>query len=297
MSRDTAANSSDAPGDRSLTTPNRLAETWRFWVSGNPALHRELLLSDNRNRRQTRPVGRVMEALAWVGLLLLLATYGVVLWWLGRPDRDPMDARALLMAACVAYLALVTLALPASAATAITGERERENWQELLLTSLKPGQLVAAKFLASLRGAGVLLLVVLPVLLAGLHAARASAEHWGELFAVLASAPVLVTAVSLWLSGRCRRSRNAVVWSYLFAVITFWGSLVSFSPLAVRGENLWWYLSPAWQAALLSWAEPQRSPLGFPLVPEWLWFVLFCIWASALCLALLTRRVAGWAQR
>lgn len=303
MSQDRDKNSLPAPGAQSLptdhrplTAPPRLAESWRYWVSANPALHRELLLGDSRSRRQAAPTRRLLEILSWLGLLLVLTTYGVVLWWLGRPDRDPLDARIVLMTACVAYLALVTLAIPASAATAISGEGERENWQELLLTALHPRQLVVAKFLSALRSAGALWLAALPVLLTSLHAGRLPGAHWGELLLLLAAAPVLVTAVSLWLSARCRRSRNAVTWAYVLVGITFWGSLAAYSPLALRGENLWWYLSPAWHAALLCWAEPNRSPLAVPLLPEWLWFVFFCATVSALCLALLVRRVAGWTQ-
>lgn len=255
------------------------------YVWDNPALAREW--------SQRRGAGRGREPLRWAGLAALLLGYAVALHWLSAPGRSPWEARAFLLGASLLYLLLVTVAVPGPAAGAVGLERERQTWQALLLTALQPSQLVAAKFLVALWPAARALALLAPLLLAGLHAARLGPEHAAAMGLVLLAAPTAVSAVSLWLSGRCRRTLTAAVLAYLLTGVLFWGTLAWAPSLYLRGENPWWYASPAWQVALLCLAEPSRSPLALPLLPEWAWFLLGCAAVSALALALLTRRIAA----
>lgn len=259
-----------------------------YWLWDNPALHREWSGQSGQGRRRTA----LGEAVAWLGLVVLLAVYGAAAWWLCRPERNPWQARSFLLTACVAYFALVHILVPGPAAGAISGERERETWQGLLLTALRPSQIVAAKYVAALRPAGALLLGFLPVLLPTAHAARLPFTHFLPLVLVLVLAPAGVAALALWLSGRFRRTRVAGSIAYVVVALGFWAALIWFGPWAVRGENFWWYLSPVWQAAVLCLAEPLGSPLARPLLPEWAWFALLSVALTAACLGLLTRRIA-----
>lgn len=258
------------------------------WLWENPALRREWSGQSGQGRKRT-PLG---EALAWVGLALLLAGYAGSMFWLSRPERNPWQARSFLLVVSTVYLALVHILVPGPAAGAISGERERETWQGLLLTALRPSQIIAAKYVAALRPAGFLLLSLLPLLLAGAHAGRLPFSQWFPLLLVLAAAPAGVAALALWLSGRYRRTRVAGSIAYVLVALGFWASLAWFQPWAPRGENLWWYLSPVWHVALLCVAEPQASPLALPLLPEWTWFVLGALALSAGCLTLLVRRIS-----
>jgi hypothetical protein len=52
-------------------------------------------------------------------------------------------------------------------------------------------------------------------------------------------------------------------------------------------------VSPAWQASLLILASSHPSPLALPLLPEWAWFLLLSLGATALFCWLLVRRVAA----
>lgn len=259
------------------------------WLWDNPALSRERTMREGHRRRR----GVWPEIGAWVGLAAALALTAGSAWWLALPERNPWQSRTFLAGLAALYLLGVALLVPGAAASAISGERERETWQELLLTRLHPWQVVSAKLLSALRPAAYLLAAVLPALLAGAHAGRLALDHLLLLLLVLAVAPVGIAGLCLWLSGRLRRTRIAVTVAYVLTGLLFGASLAWYPHLLVRGENLWWYASPVWHAAVLCLAEPTLSPLARPLLPEWAWCVLFYGGLAAVTLALTARRIAG----
>src|SRR4029077_6659809 len=111
------------------------------------------------------------------------------------------------------------------------------------------------KYLIALRpGIGAFGLI-LPVLIMGEHAARLSLDRALLLLLVLAATPLPVAAGSLWLSARCRRTAMAASAAYFATAVALWGTLAAFPPLYAGREALWWYASPAWQAAVLCLAE------------------------------------------
>lgn len=254
------------------------------WLWANPVLRRELA-------QGRRPSTRLGAAVRWLGLALALLAYGAGAYWLSRGERSPWEARAFLLGLCLLYLLWLTVAAPGPAATRISGEREQRTWQALLLTALRPSQVVAAKLLASLRPSLVALGQFLPLLLMSTHAGLLPATRLAQILSVLLAAALGVVAMALWLSGRCLRTRNAVLLAYLLTGLDIWGALACSPNQLIRGENLWWYVSPAWQVAILCLAEPGRSPLARPLLPEWAWFLLGWAALSGLSLALLTRRI------
>lgn len=258
------------------------------WLRDNPALAREETMRQGQRRRR----GVWPEIGAWVGVVAALALAAGSAWWLTRPERNPWQSRTFVAGLCAAYFLLVALLVPGPAASSISGERERETWQELLLTRLRPWQVVWAKLLSQLRVPAFLLAGVLPALLMGAHAGRIPPDHLLWMLAVMVVAPVGITALSVWISGRIRSSRVAMTLAYLCTGLLFGASLAWSPQLLVRGENLWWYLSPVWHTALLSLGAPGLSPLARPLLPEWLWCVLFYGGLAALTLALTARRVA-----
>jgi len=256
------------------------------WLWANPVLRREW-------RSDRRPPTRLTDAASWLGLLFLLGLYAGAAVWLAREERSPWEARAFLLGACLLYLLGISILAPGMAATRISGERERRTWQALLLTSLHPTQVVAAKLLASLRPPLKLLGLWLPLLVMGVHAARLPPSRLLLILIVLLAASCAVAAGSLWLSGRCRRSRTAAALAYFVTGSCFWAALTTSPAHMSRGENMWWYISPAWQAAVLCLAEPGPSPLARPLLPEYAWFLLGCAAVTGLSLTLLTRQVAA----
>src|SRR5262249_7247616 len=207
-------------------------------------------------------------------------------------DRSPWEARALLLGICLLYLLWVSVIVPGPAAMSISGERDRRTWEALRLTSLRPSQIVAGKLLARLWPAALALVALLPLLLMGAYTALLSVSRLMLILIVLLVSPVPMAAMALWLSIRFRRTRTAVVLAYVVTGLVFWGALTGWPLFSLRGENLWWSLSPAWQAAILCLAEPGRGPMARPLLPEWAWFLLGSAALTGSALTLLTRRAA-----
>jgi hypothetical protein len=255
------------------------------WLWANPVLRREWARGRPETRR--RAVG------SWLGLSVVLTTYAAAAWLLSREERSPWEARAFLLALCLLYLLWVNVVAPGPAALRISGEREARTWQALLLTALRPSQVVSAKLLVSMWAPALALGRFLPLLVMGAHAARLPAHRLAILLLVLMGAAAAAVSMALWLSGRCRHSRVAVALAYLLTTFFFWGAAAgSPSPLG-HWQNLWWYLSPVWEVAVLCLAEPRLLPSARPLLPEWAWFLLACGVTTGLAVTLLIRRVAA----
>lgn len=222
---------------------------------------------------------------------MLCAAYLGAAWWLSQPDLSPGPARSLLVSVALGYLLLVSVLLPGRAAALLNRERVQERWQELRLTSLEPAQIAVAKLLQAVFPAFWLLMAALPVLLMAAHAGRVTPDHFLLLLGVLTAAALTIATFALWAAVQFRGSSAALVVAYGVTGACCWGALAWHAPSYVRGENLWWYLSPAWHAALLCLAEPTASPLALPLLPEWAWFLLGSAGLTSLCFGLLTRRL------
>jgi hypothetical protein len=229
---------------------------------------------------------------SWLGLLLALAAYAAGAYWLSREQRSPWEARAFLLGLCLLYLLWINLVVPGPGAARISGERERRTWQPLLLTALRPSQVVSAKLVVSIWPAVAALGVLMPLLIMTIHAARLPALRLPLIAGVLLAASVTAAALALWLSGCCRQTRTAIGLAYLLTAFFFWSALCGSPPHLGRVSSLWWYASPVWQTAVLCLAEPRRIPLGHPLLPEWAWFLLGCGAVTAGSMALLVRRIA-----
>jgi len=262
---------------------------FRKWVGDNPALQREWQLL----RRGQRPGEADRRLGPWVGLAATVSVYALAAWWFSQSNVTPWQARSALFVVSLVYLLLLGLLLPGHAVNLLVREKRQERWQELLLTTLEPSQIVAAKLLAAVHPALTSLVVLLPVVLMGAHASRLPPDGLLLLLCVLAFSGPPIAALGLWLGLRMRQGRSALLMAYLLTNLSFWGTLVWFEPWYARGENLWWYASPAWQAALLILASTNASPLALPLLPEWAWFFLWCLGLTSLFAWLMSRRVAA----
>ncbi len=208
-----------------------------------------------------------------MGAVALALVYQGWALWFAAPDMNPWHARSAVALLAVLHLLLLTLWLPGPAAVSLARDRESGALQALLLTALTPAQIVAARWLVGTAPTALSLVALAPLLWIAGHAARFPPGRLVLLALVLLAAGAGITAASLWLSARLRPARVAVVAAYALTAVGCWGTLVPFRPLEIRGENLWWLLSPVFQVAWLCLAEPVGAPLVLPVLPEWGFFL------------------------
>ena len=254
-------------------------ETWNLktgarvgdWFRDNPLLQPSRVGS-------RRPLSGVM-----LGALVLLYLGAAV--WLA--SATPMRGRELLLVLSALYLLMVAAAIPGRGAAALSGPQQRETLEELMLTRLRPSQVVFGKLAAVLFPAAACLATLLPVLVMAMHASGLPREQAVPLLLILAVTPVPVAAVGLWLSISCRKSVVATAFAYVLTALVFGATLAS-APVTPTEDNPWWHCSPVWQTLHYALGEPARAG-----TPEWAVYSAACIALAGFCLWRLARRVGS----
>jgi ABC-type transport system involved in multi-copper enzyme maturation permease subunit len=135
----------------------------------------------------------------------------------------------------VAYVLLFNLLVgPVFSAGSITQERERQTLGLLLTTLLRPGKIVFAKLLASLRVSTVLtFLLTEQLLLAYVLIPELRGRFWTYFIflAIIAVTCLATSTIGLLCSSLSRRTAVSMILTYLFLLVLFAG------PVGVR-----WYL-------------------------------------------------------
>ena len=128
-----------------------------MYLPENPVLQRELVT----NLRMTR---------AFVLLLFYIALLGGIVY-LAWPQQQRIDlaqsqsAKQLVNLFFLGQYLLASLLAPSFAAGAITGEKERQSYEMLLASPLRPGAIVLGKLFASLCHLAILMFCSLPIVM------------------------------------------------------------------------------------------------------------------------------------
>jgi ABC-type transport system involved in multi-copper enzyme maturation permease subunit len=199
-----------------------------MYFRDNPVLQRELIV----NLRMTRGFLLLFAYIAIMGLLVYAA-------WPANQKLDlvqPEEAQKLVNLFFLGQYLLVSLMTPSFAAGAITGERERESYEMLLASPLRPGSIVLGKFAASLTPLLELMICSLPIVmlclpLGGVSPYEVLAAYLGMMFSV-----ALFGMISLWCSSYFTRTTAAVIASYILilplamACVLIWRSMEQLGP-------------------------------------------------------------------
>ncbi|MFM9068015.1 MAG: ABC transporter permease, partial [Planctomycetota bacterium] len=195
-----------------------------MYLFENPVLQRELLVNLRMNR-------------SFVLLLvyqMLLATLVYVAWPRDTlVDPSHMDAARQLVDLFFAgqYL-LASLMAPSFASATITGEKERQTYEMLLASPLRPGAIVLGKLLASLTHLAALIFASLPVVMLSLPLGGVSLYELLAAYVGLAVSVVTFGMISVACSSYFKRSSASLVVSYLIIL-----------PLALLGVLAWFALA------------------------------------------------------
>lgn len=123
-------------------------------------------------------------------------------------------------------MGLVLLTAPAIAAGSISGERERQTLDLLLVTKMRPISIVMGKLMSSL--AYVLLLVVstMPIFAIAFYFGTISMLHVLQLFAFVLCSACMVGAISVYFSCKFKKTIVSIVLMYLVIGVLCVGTLL-----------------------------------------------------------------------
>jgi ABC-type transport system involved in multi-copper enzyme maturation permease subunit len=229
-----------------------------MYLRDNPVLQRELLV----NLRMPR--GFLL--LGAYQLLLALVVFSA---WPQEERLDltenPQAARQLGDLFFLGQYLLAAIMSPSFAAGAITGEKERQTYEMLLASPLRPGAIVLGKLIASLTHLAILIFASLPIVmlclpLGGISFYEVLAAYWGMLLSVLTFG-----MISIACSSYFKRTSSSLAVSYLLIL-----------PLALLAVFFWFSLSN------VGWYRLWLTVLVTPAVAITLGAVLFTTTRSRL---------------
>jgi ABC-2 type transport system permease protein len=196
-------------------------------------LYNPLFISDGLARVRTwRAPAVVALYLAVLGLVALVqfqAQQSSSFYGTGQVDVGS----AVFTAVALAQLALICAFAPALAAGAISGERERQTFDVLTASRMKPWHIVWGKLVSSIAFVVLLILAAMPLLSTAFLFGGVDVGQFLVTLLLTASTALAVAAVALFASALVRRSLVSTVVAY--GAVTAWtagtavlGSLLSF---------------------------------------------------------------------
>ncbi len=221
------------------------------WAGANPMISKEL-----RGRMRS---GRSIVLLTIY--LSLLAMFAFLFYWLiyataqVRGPNDQQVGRDLLNAIVVFETLLVIFLAPAVTAGTISGERERQTFDLLMTTLLKPRAIVLGKMGAALAFLLVLILAVAPFESLAFMIGGVAPEEVLVSLLVLVCAALLYGSVGIFWSSLLKSTAGSTVLAY--------GSLL----LALAGLPFLWFL-----ITLVLNSTTSQAGNGFQATPLYVYF-------------------------
>ncbi len=194
----------------------------------NPVLQRELVV----NLRMTRGFLLLFAYIAGLGLLVYAAWPAEQTLDLARPE----EAKKLVNLFFLGQYLLVSLMAPSFAAGAITGEKERDSYEMLLASPLRPGAIVLGKLAASLTPLAELMICSLPIVMLCLPLGGVSPYEVFAAYLAMISSVALSGMISLWASSYFTRTSASLVVSYLLILPLAMGGVLLWQALAQLGD-------------------------------------------------------------
>ncbi|WP_246112421.1 ABC transporter permease [Allorhodopirellula solitaria] len=190
-------------------------------MKNNPVLQRELLVNLRTNRS-----------------FILLAAYQLLLaavTWIAWPSDDRLDltqnppsARRLVDLFFLGQYVIASLIAPSFAAGTISGEKERQTYEMLLASPLRPGAIVIGKLVAALTHLALLIVASLPIIVLFLPLGGVSVYEVAAAYLGLFVSVILFGSIGVFCSSYFSRTSNSLVVSYLLIL-----------PLVIGGVLLW----------------------------------------------------------
>ncbi|NLK97158.1 ABC transporter permease [Defluviitalea saccharophila] len=180
--------------------------------------------------------------------LVILASFGGLIMAINEFDSytsgfDPRSALTIysLLAGC--QLGLIILLVPALTSGTISGERERQTLDLLLVTKLSPFSIIIGKLMASISQIILLIIASMPIFSIIFIFGGVSLANILLLFLFFIATAIMVGSVGIFCSTFFKKTTTATVISYLFILNLCIGTIVALAmfheySFAIRHQGL-----------------------------------------------------------
>lgn len=211
----------------------------------NPVLRRELQTKLRTWKAPTLLIIYLSVLFAFGGLLLSINEFGS--YTRGFDPRNALEVYSLLAGF---QLGLIILLVPALTAGTISGERERQTLDLLLITKISPFSIIMGKLMASISQIVLLILASVPIFSIIFVFGGVSISNIIILFLFFIATAIMVGSVGIFCSTYFKKTTTSTVISYLFILTLTIATLIAFAVFyeyayIVRqtrltyGESLW----------------------------------------------------------
>lgn len=188
----------------------------------NPVLRREAITTMRSWKTYAALVLFVGIATLGAGLYIHTAMY-----YNYNLSFDPSDMIWMYVLLAAVQMGLVMLTTPAIAAGSISGERERQTLDLLLVTKMSPLSIILGKLMSSLAYILLLVVAMLPVFAIIFYFGSISVIQLLQLFLFVLCNSCMVGAVSVFLSCRFKKTITSIVFMYLIIGLLCFGTLIA----------------------------------------------------------------------
>jgi ABC-type transport system involved in multi-copper enzyme maturation permease subunit len=204
----------------------------------NPVLGREL--------RERLRSGRSFVALTLFLALLAGLTWAVVTVTTHSNANDSFNpdlsrltssGRTLLDALVVGMTVLMMFLLPGIAATAVTGERERQTLIPLQISMLRPRSIFMGKVLSAAAYATLMLVAASPMFAAAYMLGGVTVNAAIRTMLALIVVAIVITTIAVAWSTIAKRTASAVIASYAFTLLMCIGAPILYQVFSVVTEH------------------------------------------------------------
>ncbi len=218
----------------------------------NPVLRREIQTS-LRN-------WKVYAAIVFY--VVALAAVAAVVFWTEIYNSydfsfDPAAINALYALMAVMQLFLIIVIVPAITGGSISGERERQTFDLLLVSKMKPVSIITGKLLASIGIVLIMIIASMPVFALAIQFGGAKVLDVVLLMLYFVATAVCLGSVSILLSSVIKRSAVSMVVVYIVCAFLIVGTVI----LYMLFSDYYWMMNRVYPPVVLYWITMITNPL------------------------------------
>lgn len=219
-------------------------------------------------RRETRTTLRnwkLFVAIAvYVGITILVA--GLYMWnavfFSYRGGFNPSDVMYLYILLAALQLGLVLITTPALTAGSISGERERQTLDLMLVTKMSPFSIIAGKLMSCLSLVFLMILASVPVFAIVFYFGGVSLFSLLGMTLFMLSVSCMIGAVSIFVSTLLKKTAMSMVLVYLFVGFLCVGTLILYMIFQLVHWNMYQEAAPAWVGFVTLLSNPGAGFVG-----------------------------------